>query len=61
MHVEDTNVDGYYLGKGDIGADGGPAEAVKEWQPSNKGFEVDRTYERFMMSQNPGGYLKRVR
>jgi len=59
--VEDTNVDGYYLGKGDIGADGGPAEAVKEWQPSNKGFEVDRTYERFMMSQNPGGYLKRVR
>jgi cephalosporin hydroxylase len=56
--VEDTNTDGYrqFLAKGD-----GPAEAVKEWQPANRGFTVDRDRERFGFSQNPDGYLRRVR
>lgn len=60
--VEDTNVHGYKLGPGDImPGGGGPAEAVKSFQPSNRGFEIDRHPERFRMTQNPGGFLRRVR
>lgn len=58
--VEDTNADGYFLGVGDIDGEG-PAEAVKRFQPSNRGFEQDRARERMGFSQNPGGFLKRVR
>lgn len=58
--VEDSNVDGYFLGAGDIDGEG-PAEALKRWQPVNKGFEVDRSRERYGFSQNPGGFLRRVR
>lgn len=57
--VEDTNTDCYFLGGGY--PDGGPAEAVKEFQPTNKGFEVDRNCERLGFTQNPGGFLRRVR
>jgi cephalosporin hydroxylase len=59
--VEDTNVHGYASAPQDITEDGGPAEAVRDWQPRNKGFEVDRGPERLRMSFNPGGYLRRVR
>lgn len=56
--VEDTNPDGYrmFLERGN-----GPAEAVRAWQPANKGFQVDRSRERLGFTQNPGAYLKRVR
>lgn len=57
--VEDTNPDGYYLGGGY--PDGGPREAVKQWQPNNNGFRVDPDCERLGLTQNPGGYLCRVR
>lgn len=61
--AEDTNVHGYPLcpPRDKIADDGGPAEAVKEWQPVNHGFEVDRRFERLRMSFNPGGYLRRTR
>lgn len=59
--VEDTNRDGYFLGRGDITGGDGPAEAVKAWQPSNRGFQVDRSRELFGFTQNPGGYLRRTR
>jgi cephalosporin hydroxylase len=62
--VEDTNRDAYesMIVSGYIdGKLAGPAEAVKAWQPKNKGFEADRRRERFLFTQNPGGYLKRVR
>jgi cephalosporin hydroxylase len=59
--VEDTNVHGYSYAVGDIENGEGPAEAIKEWQPKNKGYEVDRRFERLGFSQNPGGYLLRVR
>lgn len=58
--VEDTNVHGYQFAVGDIEGEHGPAEAVKAFQPKNHGFEVDRSKERLLMSQNPGGYLRRV-
>lgn len=62
MIVEDTNVHGYHYAVGhELDKIGGPAEAVKAWQPKNHGFEVDRSRERLGMSQNPGGYLRRVR
>lgn len=60
MIVEDSNTDGYFLGAGDINGEG-PAEALKEWQPVNKGFEVDKGRENMGFTQNPGGYLRRVR
>lgn len=59
--VEDTNIHGYPYGIGDIDEDGGPLEAVRDFQPRNNGFEVDRHPERMGMSQNPGGYLRRIR
>lgn len=59
--VEDTNVHGYPFALGDITDDGGPAEAIRDWQPKNKGFECDRRFERLGMTQNPAGYLLRVR
>lgn len=58
--VEDSNVDGYYLGAGDINGEG-PAEALREWQPTNRGFEVDQSREQMAFTQNPGGFLRRVR
>lgn len=58
--VEDTNPHGYPFGVGDIVDGQGPAEAIKDWQPRNRGFECDRSKERLRMSQNPGGYLRRV-
>jgi cephalosporin hydroxylase len=39
----------------------GPMEAVEEFLRTNRDFEVDRSREKFGMTFNPGGYLKRVR
>jgi cephalosporin hydroxylase len=39
----------------------GPWEAVEEFLKTNHDFEVDRSREKFGMTFNPGGYLKRVR
>lgn len=61
MIVEDTNIHGYPYGHGDIDEDGGPMEAVRDFQPKNQGFQVDRHPERMGMSQNPGGFLQRIR
>lgn len=58
--VEDTNPDGYFLGP-DTRDGQGPAEAVKAWQPRNRGFLVDLDREKYGFTQNPGGYLRRVR
>lgn len=51
--VEDTNVD-WPLGYGD-----GPGKAVHEFLKTHSEFEVDRKREKFLMTWNPGGYLKR--
>jgi cephalosporin hydroxylase len=57
--VEDTNRDGYTLGAGDIIDGQGPAEALRRFQPTNRGFEVDRRFEQWGFTQNPNGYLRR--
>ncbi|MGE5538162.1 MAG: CmcI family methyltransferase [Gemmatimonas sp.] len=58
MVVEDTNVNGYptYPSHGP-----GPMEAVHAYLLDHDDFEVDRSRERFLMTLNPCGYLKRVR
>jgi cephalosporin hydroxylase len=56
--VEDTNVNGHPV-LPDHGP--GPMEAVVKFLPTAPEFEVDRSRERFMLTLNPGGFLRRVR
>lgn len=56
--VEDTNINGHPT-RADFGP--GPMEAVLEFLPKNPQFMVDRARERFIMTLNPNGFLKRVR
>ena len=55
--VEDTNVNGHPTfrehGKG-------PYEAVQEFLKSNREFVVDESREKFLMTFNPMGFLKRI-
>jgi cephalosporin hydroxylase len=56
--VEDTNVNGHPTFK----AHGeGPFEAVEEFLSRNTNFVVDEYREKFLMTFNPRGYLKRIR
>lgn len=38
----------------------GPTEALDAWYPTQTDFVIDRSRERFMLSLNPRGFLKRV-
>lgn len=57
MIVEDTNINGrpVYPTFGP-----GPAEAVAKFLDSHSNFKADIGCEKFLMTQNPGGYLKRL-
>ena len=54
--VEDTNVNGHPVRK-DHGP--GPMEAVEEFIRSDPRFEVDESREKFYLTFNPRGYLRR--
>ena len=54
--VEDTNVNGHPT-RPDFGP--GPMEAVDRFLSQNEDFAVDTRCERFMLTLNPGGYLRR--
>ncbi|XHX77935.1 MAG: CmcI family methyltransferase [Stenomitos frigidus ULC029] len=56
--VEDTNINGHpaYPSFGESGF-----EAVEEFLSKNQNFSVDTSREKFLMTFNPRGYLKRVR
>ena len=56
--VEDTNLNGNPV-RDDFGP--GPNEAVAEFMGKQKSFAVDKKREKFLMTHNPGGFLKRVR
>ena len=56
--VEDTNINGHPVAA-DFGP--GPMEAVEAFLPRAPEFEVDRSRERFLLTLNPGGYLRRIR
>jgi cephalosporin hydroxylase len=54
--VEDTNINGHpvnpFFGPG-------PMEAVNDFLPRHPEFEVDSTREKYMVTHNPRGYLRR--
>lgn len=56
--VEDTNVNGHPV-LGDWGP--GPREAVDRFLQSHPDFMRDAEREKFMLTYNPGGYLRRQR
>ena len=55
--VEDTNINGRPVFPG-FGP--GPAEAVDDFLAATTAFERDLSRERFFVTFNPGGYLRRV-
>jgi cephalosporin hydroxylase len=55
--VEDTNINGHPVAK-EFGL--GPWEAVEEFLRENKSFVADRSREKFFLTFNPKGYLKKL-
>ncbi len=55
--VEDTNVNGHPV-LPEFGP--GPMEAIQDFLKENKDFAVDGSKEKFYMTFNPKGYLRRV-
>lgn len=56
--VEDTNINGHpvYPEHGP-----GPMEALDEWLPKHGEFAIEKGCERFGITFNPNGYLRRIR
>jgi cephalosporin hydroxylase len=54
--VEDTNVNGHpvYPQHGP-----GPTEAVRDFLARNHDFQIDQRCEKFLLTTNPGGFLRR--
>jgi cephalosporin hydroxylase len=54
--VEDTNINGHpvnpFFGPG-------PMEAVEQFLPAHPEFEIDRSREKYMVTHNPNGFLRR--
>jgi cephalosporin hydroxylase len=55
--VEDTNIAGHPVLRG---LARGPYEAVQAFLASDRRFEIDLSREKFLVTFNPGGYLRRV-
>ena len=56
--VEDTNLNGHPVHQ-DHGP--GPMEAMEEFLQNNPNFVVDKTREKFRLTFNPRGYLRKVK
>ena len=57
--VQDTHLHGHPVEH--VSAPGeGPAEAVAEFLKTTSDFVVDRSWERHLITQSPGGFLRRV-
>ena len=54
--VEDSNIHGHPV-RDDLPP--GPAEALEAWVTKQDDFRQDRDCERFLMTFNPGGYLRK--
>jgi cephalosporin hydroxylase len=52
--VQDSAINGQRAGPG-------PWEAVEAFMAENDHFEIDKSRERFLLTDNPNGFLKRVR
>lgn len=55
--VEDSNIHGHPV-RTDLPA--GPYEAIESWLPKHPEFFCDRACERYILTFNPGGYLRRI-
>jgi cephalosporin hydroxylase len=60
--VEDSNTSGHPVSVDldEHGTKEGPWEALEEWLPKHKEFEPDPACEKFRMTFNPGGWLRRI-
>jgi cephalosporin hydroxylase len=58
--VEDSNLNGHPVYSG-FGQGPGPMEALEEFLPKHPEFVVDKTKEKFLMTFNPNGYLKKIK
>jgi cephalosporin hydroxylase len=58
MIVEDSNVHGHPVNKEHPV---GPFEAVQKWIPKHEEFYIDKACERYLVTFNPNGYLRRVK
>lgn len=56
--VEDTNINGHPV-RPDFGP--GPMEAVKEFLKENQNLIIDKSKEKFFLTFNPRGYLKKIK
>jgi cephalosporin hydroxylase len=56
--VEDTNINGHPVLRG-YGP--GPMEAVDGFMATATNYVIDRSREKFLVTQNPRGYLRRIR
>ena len=56
--VEDTNINGHPVFRS-FGP--GPMEALEEFLRENRSFISDRSREKFLLTHNPKGYLRRIR
>jgi len=55
--VEDTNINGNPV----LPESGpGPNEAIEDYLKSHPEFTIDRSMEKFLMTFNPGGYLRKT-
>ena len=58
--VEDSNLNGHPVHSG-WGTGPGPMEAIEEFLQKHPEFIIDKTREKFLMSFNPNGYLKKIK
>lgn len=58
MVVEDTNVNGHPVHQSH---GPGPMEALNEFLKKNQDFVIDKTQEKFFLTFNPNGFLKKVK
>ncbi len=56
--VEDSNLNGHPVGP-NYGP--GPWEAIEEFLAENRTFIIDKSREKYFMTFNPNGYLKRIK
>ena len=56
--VEDTNIHNHPV-RSDFPP--GPFEAIQKWIPKHEEFIIDKSCERFLLTHNPSGYLRRMK
>ena len=56
--VEDSNINGHPV-RPEFGP--GPMEAIDEYLKDSTSYTIDKKMERFFLTFNPNGYLKRIK